>query len=42
MFSYFMSELTKGYKMEAEASEFLERRDRVYTSVNTPKNLEKV
>ncbi|XP_012942570.1 transmembrane anterior posterior transformation protein 1 homolog [Aplysia californica] len=41
MLSYFMSELTKGYKMEADASEFVERRDRVYTSVNTPKNLEK-
>lgn len=41
MLGYFMSELTRDYKLEGDASEFVERRDRVYTSVNTPKNLEK-
>ena len=37
-----MSELRHGYKLEADASEFVQRRDRVYISVNTPKNFEKV
>ncbi|CAL1539217.1 unnamed protein product [Lymnaea stagnalis] len=41
MLGYFMTELTRDYKLEGDASEFVERRDRVYTSVNTPKNLEK-
>uniref|UniRef100_A0A2C9M797 Uncharacterized protein n=1 Tax=Biomphalaria glabrata TaxID=6526 RepID=A0A2C9M797_BIOGL len=39
--SYFMTELTRDYKLEGDASKFVERRDRVYTSVNTPRNLEK-
>lgn len=42
MIGYFMSELMKGYNLEDDAREFVERRDRVYTSVYTPKNLEKV
>lgn len=41
LLGYFMTELTKHYRLEADASEFVERRDRVYTSVYTPKNLEK-
>ncbi|RUS72761.1 hypothetical protein EGW08_019479 [Elysia chlorotica] len=41
LLGYFMKELTKNYRLEADASEFVERRDRVYTSVYTPKNLEK-
>ncbi|BFZ01089.1 hypothetical protein BsWGS_04128 [Bradybaena similaris] len=41
LLGYFMTELTRDYRLEGDASEFVERRDRVYTSVNTPKNLEK-
>ncbi|CAG5123456.1 unnamed protein product [Candidula unifasciata] len=41
LLSYFMTELMRDYRLEGDASEFVERRDRVYTSVNTPMNLEK-
>lgn len=42
VFSYFKSELTRGYLLERDQEKFTERRQRVYTFMKTPRELEKV
>lgn len=42
MFGYFKSELTRGYLLERDQEKFTERRQRVYTFMKTPRELEKV
>ena len=42
MFGYFKSELTRGYLLERDQEKFRERRQRVYTFMKTPRELEKV
>lgn len=39
---YFKSELTRGYLLEGAQEKFTERRERVYTFMKTPRELEKV
>ncbi|KAJ8317668.1 hypothetical protein KUTeg_005572 [Tegillarca granosa] len=41
VFSYVMSELTRGYLLERDKDTFTERRQRVYTFMRTPRELEK-
>lgn len=42
VFGYFKSELTRGYLLERDQEKFTERRQRVYTFMKTPRELEKV
>ena len=42
VFGYFTSELTRGYLLERDKAKFTERRQRVYTFMKTPRELEKV
>lgn len=39
--SYFTSELTRGYKLEREEEKYAQKRQRVYTFMKTPRELEK-
>ncbi|CAC5376703.1 TAPT1 [Mytilus coruscus] len=41
VFGYFKSELTRGYLLERDQEKFTERRQRVYTFMKTPRELEK-
>ncbi|CAG2256414.1 TAPT1 [Mytilus edulis] len=41
VFGYFKSELTRGYLLESNQEKFTERRQRVYTFMKTPRELEK-
>lgn len=42
MFKLLTSELTRGYYLEGDESHYEERRERVYTFMQTPRELEKV
>lgn len=42
MMSFFTTELTRGYLLERDKAKFSERRERVYTFMKTPRELEKV
>ena len=42
VFSYFTSELTRGYLLEREEEKYAQKRQRVYTFMKTPRELEKV
>ena len=42
VFSYLKSELTRGYMLERDECKYAERRERVYTFMKTPRELEKV
>lgn len=41
MMSFFTTELTRGYLLERDKAKFSERRERVYTFMKTPRELEK-
>ncbi|XP_053407130.1 transmembrane anterior posterior transformation protein 1 homolog [Mercenaria mercenaria] len=41
VFSYFTSELTRGYLLEREEEKYAQKRQRVYTFMKTPRELEK-
>ncbi|XP_069140488.1 transmembrane anterior posterior transformation protein 1 homolog [Argopecten irradians] len=41
VFGYIISELTRGYMLERDKDKFTERRQRVYTFMKTPRELEK-
>lgn len=42
VFGYFTSELTRGYHLEREEEKYAQKRQRVYTFMKTPRELEKV
>ena len=42
VFRYFTSELTRGYLLEREEEKYALKRQRVYTFMRTPTELEKV
>ena len=42
VFRYFTSELTRGYLLEREEEKYALKRQRVYTFIRTPTELEKV
>ncbi|KAK6185588.1 hypothetical protein SNE40_007789 [Patella caerulea] len=41
VFGFITSELTRGYRLERDESKYAERRERVYTFMKTPRELEK-